>query len=1124
MLAPSGQPFSYFISNYDTSADTRDVASAAPPSPSAMAAAAETLASDLEPIRNALAALSSRAFRLILSHTLSSLEIRHSALLSERFLPSHTHGTRHLFIHMATWHFIALHPPLLSTLWDTSHPRLHTLLTSVAGRIGTLAPRATHTTTTQPHPPPATPPVRLRLNVFLRRVQLTAPSSVHLAHFLHTTAPARLTEDETTAIFQTPTPPHAVAWSIPTLAPDEPSLVLVIADDAIVSLQCGHSLAQLTLPTTTASRFLPPQFHWRTPAPSPPWWRQREGSPPPWFRAKLRAREGSPISFGDRTTVRPLPLFHAGRVIQRASRWKKRLGRYLGQAATVILDGKLCLPLDRADLQPMSRPNLKSCFESPAATAFVDQIVSEYLVTNVVSWYPPDRPPLCICPIGTVPKKTHPFFRLVIDARGPNAFTSRWGTNMRSLASAAHIFQPGSVCFTLDLGKAYICSPYQGCAPGLQRRIRADGTPYLHVGCTPETCRLACSKVLLGFRWRQQLLAFNAPMFGGKVSGNILDTLVEPIDRWTRAQAIPSLRWVDDSIFAIPPRPEYRHDTSHCGGIGSCWLCDDTLSRALKAQHDVFTLLEELGFTFNEKRTPPSQRGEFIGMGWDTLRCTYRIVAGKAIKMADSALDMSASCATSRRLLAQLRGKLVWFSPCLYSVRLLTRAINKMVGSPASDTEWDAHVPLPPEVVRELSHWDRTLRAQTDHERPMWRPRPEQLISSYLDGNTDVGAYLEIDASHLGWGCLLRIRTDAGWTEQRTSVAWGPDDPVIQVQCEAQALASALHLFLGTLRGRIILHATDCAPTVDLPARGSASSQRLQAIALDIWFLCSRHGIHLVSAWLPGEHMLRSGTDALSRAGLDDPHSARLTPAGWDRVTTLASSHGLALTVDWFADHLNRQLPSFWSRTATPGASGTDAFTAPSWHHKTCPSCKSRNAIGSFLFPPVPLLDKVIHRAQHDGACGVIVVPRQVGSVWWPVLLTAALGPPAALSPSFVNSDRNSCSPSYARYPWNIVAFRFGNLPAAQPCPCPPPPAPDDLPSSLLLQHELLLARIAQALVLDHSDPPRSPRQRPADLPDHPLSPPGPPSPSPEPTHATRARAAPSRHTSTPRRTHTAPP
>eukprot|EP00961_Rhodomonas_salina_P045533 611403-Rhodomonas_salina.1 len=71
------------------------------------------------------------------------------------------------------------------------------------------------------------------------------------------------------------------------------------------------------------------------------------------------------------------------------------------------------------------------------------------------------------------------------------------------------------------------------------------------------------------------------------------------------------------------------------------------------------SLLGELGFTFNEKLQPPAQRGEFICMGWDTLRCTFWMSATKANKVATAAAELGAAGVASRRELAKLQGKLV---------------------------------------------------------------------------------------------------------------------------------------------------------------------------------------------------------------------------------------------------------------------------------------------------------------------------------------------------------------------------------------------------------------------------------------------------------------------------------
>eukprot|EP00961_Rhodomonas_salina_P176788 2383274-Rhodomonas_salina.1 len=91
--------------------------------------------------------------------------------------------------------------------------------------------------------------------------------------------------------------------------------------------------------------------------------------------------------------------------------------------------------------------------------------------------------------------------------------------------------------------------------------------------------------------------------------------------------------------------------------------------------------------------------------------------AAKANKVAMSAADIITAGVASRRELAKLRGKLVWFSSCLHAVRLLTRAVNAFVGNPTTDAAWDLREALPDADQLELRHWAATLPTQADHER-----------------------------------------------------------------------------------------------------------------------------------------------------------------------------------------------------------------------------------------------------------------------------------------------------------------------------------------------------------------------------------------------------------------------
>jgi len=435
-----------------------------------------------------------------------------------------------------------------------------------------------------------------------------------------------------------------------------------------------------------------------------------------------------------------------------------------------------------------------------------------------------------------------------------------------------------------------------------------------------------------------------------------------------------------------------------------------------------------------------------------------------------AALAISARSA-SRRELAQIRGRLVWFSPCLSGVRLLTRSINAFIGNPESDTEWDAIVPLPGGVLSELSHWHSTLPSLACHEHPLWTLKPTQILELHRLGKRVVSVYMETDASVKGWGCIIRYLIDGSWSERRTSVLWLPGQPSVQVHCEAEALHQALLTFSDIVSNSAVLHLTDCAPTLDLPEQGSASSAQLQAIALSIWRLCSAKNIFLSSAWIPGDDMIASGCDALSRSELEDQHCATLRPLGWSAILLLAQRVQRHLHVDWFADNLNHQLPRFWSRYPLPTSVDDDALSAPSWDHSLCHNCGTTHLIFGYFFPPVPLLDRVIAKAKIDGTSGVIVVPRLVSALWWPILLSASISPVVRLPADSVNTDRQHCSQSYQHYIWNAVAFDFSpqlrSFPtsASAACQCSPNANVSTARSSQVLQFRNLHSRLAVALL-----------------------------------------------------------
>ena len=69
-------------------------------------------------------------------------------------------------------------------------------------------------------------------------------------------------------------------------------------------------------------------------------------------------------------------------------------------------------------------------------------------------------------------------------------------------------------------------------------------------------------------------------------------------------------------------------------------MCNDTHRRACAVQRKLYELLEILGFMFNEKRTPQVQRGEFIWLGWDTLKGVFWMSERKANSLEEKVADI----------------------------------------------------------------------------------------------------------------------------------------------------------------------------------------------------------------------------------------------------------------------------------------------------------------------------------------------------------------------------------------------------------------------------------------------------------------------------------------------------
>ena len=131
--------------------------------------------------------------------------------------------------------------------------------------------------------------------------------------------------------------------------------------------------------------------------------------------------------------------------------------------------------------------------------------------------------------------------------------------------------------------------------------------------------------------------------------------------------------------------------------------------------------------------------------------------------------------------------------------------------------------------------------------------------------------------------------------------------------------------------------------------------QHLQLVALDIFGMCFRYGIHLDMEWIP--RSLNKKADYISR--IKDFDDWKVNPILFNYIDTMWGPH----SVDCFASIENTQLPKFYSRFWCPGTSAVDAFTV-NWAGDV-----------DWWVPPIYLVSHTIRHAEDCKAMGTLLLP-----------------------------------------------------------------------------------------------------------------------------------------------------
>ena len=153
----------------------------------------------------------------------------------------------------------------------------------------------------------------------------------------------------------------------------------------------------------------------------------------------------------------------------------------------------------------------------------------------------------------------------------------------------------------------------------------------------------------------------------------------------------------------------------------------------------------------------------------------------------------------------------------------------------------------------ELAFWGNNLVRMAQAAKPIWRMSPQRLRELFLSGKPAVSHVVTTDASYQGWGATLTVDREEV-AEASGSYPEGLDF-ADQAQRELAGTLLAIQAFNPLIAGHVVLHLTDCKAVESATAKGSPSNI-MQSTATTLWKWCAVNHIALISAWVPGEHMV----------------------------------------------------------------------------------------------------------------------------------------------------------------------------------------------------------------------------------------------------------------------------
>ena len=219
------------------------------------------------------------------------------------------------------------------------------------------------------------------------------------------------------------------------------------------------------------------------------------------------------------------------------------------------------------------------------------------------------------------------------------------------------------------------------------------------------------------------------------------------------------------------------------------------------------------------------------------------------------------------------------------------------------------------------------------------------------------------DASLLGWGGVFPPRSVQG--------IWSPSESKLSINVlELRAALLSLRHWTHLLKGHPVRVQSDNATAVAyINHQGGTRSAAAMREVTSILRWAEAHVPALSAIFIPGVD--NWAADFLSRTTVD-PGEWSLHPEVFEAICL---RWGIP-DVDLMASKFNHKVPAYLSRARDPGACGADALVLP-W----------RGFARPYIFPPIPLLPKVLRKIAAEGVSVILVAPDWPRRSWYADLM-----------------------------------------------------------------------------------------------------------------------------------------